>query len=271
MLRCQMPYWPVPVFSMFCYTVTSLGVHCFLHASMMYVQWSTLVNYAFPLIICTWQLYSLPAPGLDPGENKACVSATAQFVPWAKMATVPDFQTGMMSSTTNQEAVEHAATHMAEEKASQKHIMMTCHFVYILEVCSAMQQYTVLYYTALVYWCPMIYFEVAAQSTLSLWCGCCYHGFRQQSWGSMLTVQTHFPQFFVLKNAIRSFWACCRLFFNQDLWSWMLAILQDSMPSLLIHLLHTLNVSLFCLGHDCWFPSKCCAVLYRWAEAIISL
>ena len=67
------------------------------------------------------------------------------------MATVPDFQTGIISSTTNQEAVEHAATHMAEEKANQKHITMKCHFVYILEVCSAMQQYTILYYTALVY------------------------------------------------------------------------------------------------------------------------
>ena len=67
------------------------------------------------------------------------------------MATVPDFQTRMMPSITKQEAVEHAATHMAEEKASQKHIMMKCHFVYILEVCSAMQQYTTLYYTALVY------------------------------------------------------------------------------------------------------------------------
>ena len=76
---------------MLCYTVNSLGVPCFLHASMMCVQWSTLVNYAFPLIICTCQVYSLPAPGLDPGENKACVSATAQFVPWAKMATVPEF------------------------------------------------------------------------------------------------------------------------------------------------------------------------------------
>ena len=137
---------------MLCYTVNSLGVPCFLHARMMCVQWRTLVNDAFPLIICTWQLYSLPAPGLDPGENKACVSATAQFVPWAKMATVPDFQTGIISSTTNQEAVEHAATHMAEEKANQKHITMKCHFVYILEVCSAMQQYTILYYTALVYW-----------------------------------------------------------------------------------------------------------------------
>ena len=29
--------------------------------------------------------------------------------------------------------------------------------------------------------CPMIYLEVAAQSTLSSSCGCCYHGFRQQS------------------------------------------------------------------------------------------
>ena len=116
---CHMPCWPVPVFSMLCYTVNSLRVPCFLHASMMYVQWSTLVNYAFPLIICTWQLYSLPAPGLDPGENKAYVSATAQFVPWAKMATVPDFQTGMMSDTIIQEAVEHAATHKAEEKAKQ--------------------------------------------------------------------------------------------------------------------------------------------------------
>ena len=57
----------------------------------------------------------------------------------------------MMSGTTNQVAVEHAATHMAEEKASQKHIMMKCHFAYILEVCSAMQQYNILYYTAVVY------------------------------------------------------------------------------------------------------------------------
>ena len=35
------------------------------------------------------------------------------------MATVPDFQTGMISDTIIQEAVDHAATHKAEEKAKQ--------------------------------------------------------------------------------------------------------------------------------------------------------
>ena len=58
-----------------------LGVPCFLHATMMYVQWSTVVKHAFPLIICARQLYSLPATGLDPDEKKACVAVTAQFVP----------------------------------------------------------------------------------------------------------------------------------------------------------------------------------------------
>ena len=62
--------------------------------------------------------------------------------------------------------------------------------------------------------CPMIYFEVAAQSTLSLSCGCCYNGFRQQSWGCILTVQTHVLHVLFWKNALRSFWACCRLFLS---------------------------------------------------------
>ena len=35
------------------------------------------------------------------------------------------------------------------------------------------------------------------------------------------------------------------VFCNRDLWSWIVAILQDSMPSVLIHLLHTLNISFF--------------------------
>ena len=121
--------------------------------------------------------------------------------------------------------------------------------------------------------CPMIYFEVAAQSTLSLSGGCCYHGFRQQSWGSMLTVQTHVLHILLFCTMRSEVFGLVAVFvcFNQDLWSWMLAILQNIMPSLLIHLRHTLTNSLLGLGHDCWFPSKCWAVLSRWAEAEISL
>ena len=119
--------------------------------------------------------------------------------------------------------------------------------------------------------CPMIYFEVAAQSTLSLSCGCCYNGFRQQSWGCILTVQTHFLHVSFWKMRSEFVGLVAVFFVNQDLWSWMLAILQNIMPSLLIHLRHTLTNSLFGLGHDCWFPSKCWAVVSRWAEAEISL
>ena len=58
-------------------------------------------------------------------------------------------------------------------------------------------------------------------------------------------------------------------FFNQDLWSWTAAILQDSMPSLLIHLLHIFRISRF-FYDGCWFPS-CNVVLSRRAKAMISL
>ena len=45
-------------------------------------------------------------------------------------------------------------------------------------------------------------------------------------------------------------------FFNQDLWSWILAILPENMPSLLIHLLNTLEFSLFVWVMTAGFPAN---------------
>ena len=94
------------------------------------------------------------------------------------MATVPDFQTGMMSDTIIQEAVEHAATHKAEEKAKQTthhdDVSLRLHLGDVLS-------HATVYYTALhctgALTAPWSTFEVAAHSTLSLSCGCCCHGF----------------------------------------------------------------------------------------------
>ena len=87
----------------------------------------------------------------------------------------------------------------------------------------------------------------------------------------MLTAQTHFLHvFFGLKTCAQKFLGLLpSFFFNQDLWSWTAAILQDSMPSLLIHLLHIFRISRF-FYDGCWFPS-CNVVLSRRAKAMISL
>ena len=58
---------------------------------------------------------------------------------------------------------------------------------------------------------------------------------------SMLTVQTRLLHNFWKTH--RSFWARCRLFFGKQDLSWIAAILQDSTPSVLIHLLHTFKFS----------------------------
>ena len=72
----------------------------------------------------------------------------------------------------------------------------------------------------------------------------------------MLTLLTNLLHIFW--KCAKCFWVCCRLFFcNQDLRSWIVAILQDSMPSVLIHLLHTFNIFMFFLGHVCWCPEYC--------------
>ena len=44
----------------------------------------------------------------------------------------------------------------------------------------------------------------------------------------------------------KCFWVCCRLWFcSQDLRSWIVAILQDSMPSVITHLLGTFKNFMF--------------------------
>ena len=69
----------------------------------------------------------------------------------------------------------------------------------------------------------------------------------------------------VLTHLLHMFWKMPNMFLgllpsffcNQDLRSWIVAILQDSMPSVLIHPLHTFNIFIFFLGHVCWFPKYC--------------
>ena len=47
-LWIHMTNWPVPFSSISSLTLTSLTAPAFLHSSVMYAPWSTLVNYAFP-------------------------------------------------------------------------------------------------------------------------------------------------------------------------------------------------------------------------------
>ena len=67
----------------------------------------------------------------------------------------------------------------------------------------------------------------------------------------MLTVLTQLLHIF--EKCAKCFWVFCRLFFcNQDLRSWIVAILQDSMPSVFLHPLHTFKFSTFFSAHgDC--------------------
>ena len=39
-------------------------------------------------------------------------------------------------------------------------------------------------------------------------------------------------------------------FYNQDLWSWIVAILQESMPSVITHLLHKFKIHVHCPGPE---------------------
>ena len=60
----------------------------------------------------------------------------------------------------------------------------------------------------------------------------------------------------VLTHLLHMFWKMPNMFLgllpsffcNQDLRSWIVAILQDSMPSVLLHLLHTFKYSTFFIG-----------------------
>ena len=94
------------------------------------------------------------------------------------MATVTAFQTRMDPNTTVQEAVEHAVTHEAEEKANQTthhdDVSLRLHLGDVLS--HATVDYAALHCTCALS-APWSTFEVAAHSTLSLSCGCCCHGF----------------------------------------------------------------------------------------------
>ena len=58
---------------------------------------------------------------------------------------------------------------------------------------------------------------------------------------SMLADQTHLLHIF--GKCTKCFWACCRLFFNnQYSCSWIVAILLDSIPSTITHLLETFKI-----------------------------
>ena len=65
--------------------------------------------------------------------------------------------------------------------------------------------------------------------------------------GSILSVHTDLLHEF--QKRPRSFWACCRAFFcNQDMMSWIVAILQESKASAIRQLLHTFSFSVFFSG-----------------------
>ena len=64
-------------------------------------------------------------------------------------------------------------------------------------------------------------------------------------------------RFFGLKKCAQKFLGLLpSFFFNQDLWSWILAILQENMPRLLINLLSTLEFSLFVWVMTAGFPAN---------------
>ena len=78
-------------------------------------------------------------------------------------------------------------------------------------------------------------------------CQCCNLGFWKDS--STACSVSYYTCCTIFGN-FRCFWAVCRLFFcNQDLWSWIVAKLHHSMPSVILHLLHKFKFSVFfCLG-----------------------
>ena len=69
---------------------------------------------------------------------------------------------------------------------------------------------------------------------------------------SMLTVLTHLLHIFENAQNVSGFVAV--FFCNQDLRSWIVSILQDSMPSVLLHLLQTFKFSTSFLGS--WLPAS---------------
>ena len=73
---------------------------------------------------------------------------------------------------------------------------------------------------------------------------------------------THAAHFF---GNFKYYWAVCpAFFFNQDLWSWIVARLYHSMLSVILHLLHKFKCSFFVWGHALWprnpiyTGSQCC-------------
>ena len=84
---------------------------------------------------------------------------------------------------------------------------------------------------------------------------------------SVLIVQTHLLHIFrkMFLGVLPSF------FFKQDLWSWIVAILQDSMPSVLICLLHNFNFSLLSVFMAAGLLANAMSFYARWAKAMISL
>ena len=69
----------------------------------------------------------------------------------------------------------------------------------------------------------------------------------------MPSVQTHLLHMFLKCSAVSGLVAAL-CFCTQDLWSWIWAILQDSMRSVITHLLHTFKIHLF-LGS--WLLAPC--------------
>ena len=61
----------------------------------------------------------------------------------------------------------------------------------------------------------------------------------------MPTVLTHLLHMFFFNVQNVAGFVAVFVFCNQDLWSWIVAMLQDSMPSVLIHPLHTFNIFIF--------------------------
>ena len=73
---------------------------------------------------------------------------------------------------------------------------------------------------------------------------------------------THAAHFLEISNITGLF--ALLFFFNQDLWSWIVARLYHSMLSVILHLLHKFKCSFFVWGHALWprnpiyTGSQCC-------------
>ena len=196
---------------------------------------------------CSWALLTssgyiaqwserLTADQQVPGSNSG--------VPFVSLPVL--WHTIQATTTQHRYAVSWKKNYMltADSEASSLRCAQPCHSILYCKK------------AAIVYWhCPMAYFEVAVKSTLALSGACCGHRCWHHPWVACL-MSKHTCWSFFNKCLEVSGLVAVLVVFNEGLWSWIEAILQESMPSVLIHMPHTFQFPFF-MGHGCWFPSRC--------------